>query len=110
MKLFFENISAHDRIQIDSALESSVEQALEIFENLPQDDGSSMGLVNEDNIAVLFQKYNRFMWLVEIPIFAKNGSFQVICTPDQCKRIIKEIFDGADPFSVADFTFESYLD
>lgn len=109
MKLFFENISAFEKVSRDNPLESSVEQALEIFENLPQDDGSSMGFVDSNNILIEFSKYNRFLWLVEIPIFEKNGSFQALCNKHQCKRVIRQLFKGTDPFLTCEFEFEGNL-
>ncbi|MFA7447724.1 MAG: hypothetical protein WCY77_04745 [Weeksellaceae bacterium] len=109
MKLFYENISARDRVSRQSALESSLEQALEVFEYLPEDDGSSMGFIHEDNIVIQILKYNRFLWLIEIPVFAENGAFQATCNRNQCKRIIARLFSGDDPFSICDFKFESNL-
>lgn len=109
MKLFFENISACERISRSFPLESSVEQALEIFENLPENDGSSMGFIDSNNILIEFQKFNQFLWLIEIPVFSENGSFQAVCNRHQCKRVIKQLFQGVDPFLTCDFEFQSNL-
>lgn len=109
MKLFFENISDDVKVPMDFPLDAVLEQAWEIFEDLPEDDGSTFGIVNEKNVVVQFSKYNKFMWLVEIPDVSKHGVHQAICNRNQCLRIIEDLFSGADPFSVCEFKFESYL-
>ena len=109
MKLFFENITDELKVPMDFPLDAVLEQALEIFEQLPEDDGSSFGLVNDQNVVVQFSKFNKFLWLVEIPEVPKNGIHQGFCNRNQCIRLIQDIFSGADPFSVCEFKFESYL-
>ena len=109
MKLFFENITEDIKVPMDFPLEAVLEQALEIFEQLPEDDGSSFGIVNDQQIVVQFSKYNRFMWLVEIPDVSKHGVHKAICNRHQCVRLIEDIFSGADPFFLVEFKFESYL-
>lgn len=108
MKLYYENITEEEKISVDFPLESSVEQALDVFENLPQYDGSSFGLVDENSLIVHFEKFNKFMWLIEIPMLSENGSYQAICNINQCKKLIKELFNDTDPFSIVDFDFKSY--
>ncbi|MET3733036.1 hypothetical protein [Moheibacter stercoris] len=109
MKLFFDNISEQVKIPMDFPLEAVLEQALEVFDQLPEDDGSSFGIVNEQNIVVQFYKFNAFMWMVEIPDHSKHGIYQAICNRGQCIRIIEDLFSGADAMTVAQFKFESYL-
>jgi len=106
MKVFFFNTRTQEEIPDSQALEASVEQALEIFEKLPQDGGSFLGIINEDAIHIQFRKYNRFMWLIEIPVVTKNGNFVYVCHKDKCKRIIDQLFEGIDPLLLAEFTFE----
>jgi hypothetical protein len=109
MKLFFENITDEIKIPMDFPLDAVFEQAMEVFEQLPEDDGSSFGIVNDQNVMVQFRKYNQFMWLVEIPDHSKHGVHQAICNRGQCIRIIEDLFSGADAMSVTQFKFESYL-
>lgn len=109
MKLFFENFTEEAKVPMDFPLDAVLEQALEIFETLPEDDGSSFGLVNDQNLVVQFSKFNKFLWLVEIPDVPKNGIHQGFCNRNQCIRLIQDIFSGADPFSAYEFKFESYL-
>lgn len=108
MKLFFENISENHKVSMDFPLESTLEQALDVFENLPQMDGSTFGLLLEDGTLVQFQKYNRFFWLVEIPDFVQHGTFQALCNVHQCVRLLTEMFNGADPKEVFEFRFQSH--
>lgn len=109
MKLFFENIKDDVKVPMDFPLEAILEQALEIFEQLPQDDGSTFGIVNESNVIIQFSKYNKFMWLVEIPDVNNHGIHQAICNHNQCLRIIEDLFSGADAMNVTEFKFHSYL-
>lgn len=109
MKLFFENITDNMKIPMDFPLDAVLEQAMDIFEQLPEDDGSSFGIVNDKNIVIQFSKYNKFLWLVEIPDMSRNGIHQSFCNRHQCIRLIEDIFSGADPFTLSEFKFESYL-
>lgn len=109
MKLFFENITEDVKVPMDFPLDAVLEQAIEIFEKLPEDDGSSFGIQTDENIAVQFSKYNQFLWLVEIPDVSKHGVHQAICNRNQCIRILEDLFSGVDAFSVTKFKFESYL-
>lgn len=109
MKLYYENITEEEKISLDFPLDACVEQALEVFENLPQSDGSSFGLVDENDTVIHFEKFNKFMWLVQIPELSKHGSHQAICNLNQCKKLIKGLFNGVDPFDMIDFEFKSFL-
>lgn len=109
MKVFFENISADMKISMDFPLEAVLEQALDVFEQLPENDGSSFGIVTETETVVQFRKFNSFMWLVEIPDTSKHGVHKAICSRNQCIRIIEDLFSGVDAMSVTEFKFESYL-
>lgn len=108
MKLFFENISQSESISVKQPLEAAIEQALDVFERLPEDDGSSFGLITNRDVIIQISKFNRFMWLVEIPEPEKKGSWQAVCNRNQVKRALKELFDERDPFLVCDFKFESF--
>src|SRR5690625_612395 len=109
MKLYYENITEEEKISIDFPLDACVEQALEVFENLPQSDGSSIGLVDENDAVIYFEKFNEFMWLFHIAELSKHGSHQAICSLNQCKKLIKVLFNGVDPFVMIDFEFKSFL-
>lgn len=106
MKLFYENISQNDRIPIEFPLEAVLEQALDIFEQLPEDDGSSFGVITEEGFLIHFYKFNQFMWKAEIPDKEKNGFWTAICNPNQLKRMLIKLFNGESPFELIDFEFE----
>ena len=109
MKLFFENISENLKVPMDFPLDAVPEQAIEVFEQLPEDDGSTFGLVNDVSVVIQFSKYNKFLWLVEIPDVPKNGIHQAFCNRNQCLRFIEDVFSGAETFKLLEFKFESYL-
>ena len=109
MKLFFDNITEQEKIPMDFPLDAVLDQALDLFEQLPRDDGSSFGIVNENNTVVQFSKYDKFLWLVEIPDTSKHGVYQAFLNQNQSIRLIENLFLGEDPFSVNEFKFESYL-
>lgn len=109
MKLFFENITEDIKVPMDFPLEAVLEQALDVFAQLPEDDGSTFGIVTEKEVTVQFRKYNQFMWLIEIPDVPKHGVHQAICNRNQCIRIIEDLFSGADALTVTQFKFQSYL-
>ena len=73
MKLYYENITEEEKISLDFPLDACVEQALEVFENLPQSDGSSFGLVDENDGVIHFEKFNKFMWLVQFLNFQNTA-------------------------------------
>ena len=56
MKIFFENYADDLIVETELPLEGSLQQAIEIFHNLPDYDGSYIGLVNQDG-------YTHFVWL-----------------------------------------------
>ncbi|MFV0305123.1 MAG: hypothetical protein ACK5IC_06560 [Moheibacter sp.] len=109
MKLFFENITEQERVSMDFPLEAVFGQVLEVFEQLPEEDGSTFGLVTEENMVIQFSKYNQFMWLVEIPDTEKHGVYQSICNRNQCVRFIENLFLEKNPFDICEFKFHSYL-
>lgn len=108
MKLFFENITENHKVSMDFPLEATLEQAIDVFEELPQNDGSFFGLITKVNKMVLFKKFNRFFWLVEIPDFEQHGNYQALCNKNQCIRLLSAMFAEKDPQEVIDFVFESF--
>lgn len=109
MKLYYENLTEEERVSIEFPLDASVEQALEIFENLPEDDGSSFGLIDANRLIVHFVKYSQFMWMVDIPKLSENGSYEAIINLNQCKKLIRGMFNEENPLDIIDFEFKSFL-
>jgi len=108
MKLFYENVGKDERIPLDQALEASYEQVLDVFEQFPEDYDSVFGLITDEELAVSFSKYNRFLWQVEIPDNENQGVWRAVCNRNQLKRALKELFEEINPFLVCDFKFESF--
>lgn len=109
MLVFFQDYTRDICVSSDAPLEASIWQVLDIFENLPEEDGSYIGLVDEDNETLQFMKYNRYVWLIEIPKPHLKGSYQGYFTKNKCKKIITEVFDGLPLSQVSGLSFEKYL-
>lgn len=107
LKMYIYNYTHKVKVSIHKPLEASLEQALEVFDELPQTDGSYFGLINEKEICCQFSKYNKFIWLLEIPFPEKKGNYQIFLTPNKCKSIIHELFNGLDPLKIKGLIFES---
>lgn len=109
MRLYFQDYTNKINVLTHQALESSVWQALDIFNNLPEEDGSYLGLVDENNEALQFTKYNKYVWLIEIPKPDLGGSYQGYFTKNKCRKIISEVFAGLPLSQVTGLSFEKYL-
>jgi len=109
MRLYFQDYNKKLCVPTASPLEASVWQALDIFNNLSEDDGSMIGLVDDENEALQFMKYNKYVWLIEIPKPELGGSYQGYFTKNKCRKIISEIFAGLPLSQVTGLSFEKYL-
>ncbi len=109
MYVFFQNYSQRIGVSSKNPLEGSVWQVLEIFEHLPEDDGSFLGLQNEDKASIQISKYNKYVWLIEMPVPEKGGSFQGFYTRIKVKEIIESLFNGLPFHKIPGLTFEKYL-
>ena len=109
MRLYFQNFGKNLCVPTASPLEASVWQALDIFNNLPEEDGSFLGLVDENEDSLQFMKYNKYVWLIEIPKPDLGGSYQGYFTKNKCRKIISEIFTGLPLSQVSGLSFEKYL-
>ncbi len=108
LKLFDENITGNDIIPKEFALETVLNQTLDLMKSLSEDDGSFFGLITDKDLIIQFSKYNRFMWLIEIPAPEREGSWTAICNPVRLNKIIEDIFEDKNPFLLCDFKFENY--
>lgn len=106
LKIFLQNHSEKIHIPIHESLDASIEQTIDIFENLPQNDGSFLGLISVNGISVQLSKYNKFVWLIEIPVPRKKGMYQIFFTPNKTKKLIEELYQGIDPLKINGLTFE----
>lgn len=109
MRVYFQNYRDKTGVGSSHPLEGSIWQALDIFDNLPEDDGSFFGIVDEDDEALQFIKYNKYVWLIEIPKPDLGGSYQGYFTKNKCRKIISEVFAGLPLSQVTGLSFEKYL-
>lgn len=109
MRLFFNNFSNKNEISYHKPLESSVWQALDIFKNLPDNDGSYFGLIDRDDTIVYFSKFDKYFWVIDIPVVEKYGAFIGYFTREKCVSIIKELFDEKLALDISGLSFEKYL-
>ncbi|MGI9527485.1 MAG: hypothetical protein ACR2MS_10290 [Weeksellaceae bacterium] len=109
MKLFFKNYHSKIGIPMGRALDASVWQALEIYDNLPENDDSFIGFINEKKEVLKIVKYNKFLWLVEIPEPELGGSHQGYFTRRRCRMIIEKVFNNIQFKDLPGLNFEKYL-
>ena len=109
MKIFFENYADNLVVETDFPLEGSVEQAIEIFHSLPDYDGSFIGFVNNDGNTVQISKFDRFLFLVEIPVYEQNGAYTKLFHYQQVRNLIDYLYQGFDPYDIPDLKFEPYI-
>jgi len=109
VKIFFENYADDLTVETELPLEGSFSQAIEIFHNLPDYDGSYIGFVNQDRNTVQISKYDRFLFLVEIPVYEEQASYSTLFTYFQVKQLITDLYNGFDPYNIKGLKFESYL-
>ncbi|MDO5654826.1 MAG: hypothetical protein Q4G27_01655 [Flavobacteriaceae bacterium] len=109
MRVYFQNYREKTGVPTGKPLYGSIWQVLDIFDNLPEEDGSFIGIVDDDDESLQFMKYNKYVWLIEIPKPDLGGSYQGYFTKNKCRKIILEIFDGLPLSQVAGLSFEKYL-
>ncbi|WP_413533525.1 hypothetical protein [Empedobacter brevis] len=109
MKIFFENYADDLHVETELPLEGSLSQAIEIFHNLPDYDGSYIGLVNRDGNTVQISKYDRFLFLVEIPLYQEQASYSALFTYFQVMQLFQDLYKGFDPYNIKELKFEPYI-
>lgn len=109
MKIFFENYADEIFVETDFPLEGSLEQAVDIFHNLPDYDGSFIGFVNQDGNTVQISKYDRFLFMVEIPVYDQDASYYKLFNYFQVRNLIDHLFNGFDPYDIPDLKFEPFI-
>ncbi len=110
MNIFFHNIADNLEVETDEPLFGSLEQAVEIFHNLPDYDGSYLGLVNTDGNVVQISKYDRFLFLIEIPIYEQQGAYSVLFTYFQVMDLLAKLYQGFDPYDIPGLNFDKYIE
>ena len=67
------------------------------------------GLVNQDGNTVQISKYDRFLFLVEIPVYEEQASYSTLFTYFQVKQLLINLYQGFDPYTIEGLKFEPYL-
>ena len=62
-----------------------------------------------DGNTIQISKYDRFLFLVEIPIYNEQGSYSILFTYYQVKQLIENIYRGFDPYNIQGLKFEYYV-
>jgi len=109
VKIFFENYADDLNVETNFPLEGSLEQAIDIFHNLPDYDGSFIGFENNDGNTVQISKYDRFLFLVEIPVYEQQGAYTKLFHYQQVRNLIDYLYEGFDPYDIPDLKFEQYI-
>ncbi|CAM3387434.1 hypothetical protein [uncultured Empedobacter sp.] len=109
VKIFFENYADDLQVETELPLDGSLSQAIEIFHNLPDYDGSFIGLINRDGNTVQISKYDRFLFLVEIPVYHEQASYSTLFTYFQVMQLLHDLYKGFDPYNIKGLKFEQYL-
>ncbi|MDO5509113.1 MAG: hypothetical protein Q4F57_00315 [Weeksellaceae bacterium] len=103
-------VSDHKRklhIPQNAPLESSVWQAIELFDCLPESDGSYIGFIDLKYQVMRITKYNKYVWIIKVQQPQRHGSLQGYFTKYKCRRIISEIFGGVPMHRVEGLSFEA---
>lgn len=107
MLLYLSDYTRKLHISQNAPLESSVWQAIEIFDALPENDGSFIGFLDQKLHTLHISKYNKYVWLIQVRQPHRSGSLQGYYTKYKCKRIISELYGGVPMHKVEGLTFES---
>ncbi len=106
LRMYFTDFDAQMSISIHDPLYAGCEQSLEIFDRIAENSNSMMGFISEQGHTVQFSKYNKFVWLVEIPLKHKKGKYQIFLTPNKVKSLIYDLHEGFNPLKINGLMFE----
>lgn len=79
---------------IDEPIHGELENVLTEFYELTEDDGSFLGLENDDGKILQFAWEGDDKWLVDIPYSESMTTLQKFASYDECVQIIKDVFRG----------------
>jgi hypothetical protein len=95
MKFFFNNEETGE--SVDTSVEAVVGDVLTVFDNLPADRSSFLGLEDDSGKILQFAWEDENKWLVDIPDMKTRTARQKFATDSECLEIIREAFAG-QPF------------
>ncbi len=106
LKLYFYHFENQITISIHEPLFSSKEQGKELFEQIEKSSNSYIGFISAQGHTVEISKYNKFVWLIEIPLQKKKGKYQIFLTPNKVKALIDDLYEGFNPLKINGLMFE----
>jgi hypothetical protein len=113
MKYFYYDVTDYDYDDEDESNEfeddGTLDEILQSFYDLSEEDGSFLGLENEQGKIIQFMWNDNNNWLVDIPKIEKEGSLQKHADYDECVALIKKFY-GEDIIDISDFTFQTFED
>jgi len=113
MKYFHCDITDYNNDEDESndvfSADGTLDEILQDFFDLPEEDGSFLGLENEQGQVIQFMWEGDNNWLVDIPVMEKEGSFQKHADYDGCVDFIEQFFNGGT-IDISEFTFEPFGD
>ena len=92
MKFFFNNEKTGE--SVDTPVEAKVGDVLTVFDNLPADRSSFLGLEDNSGRILQFAWEDNNKWLVDIPDMQTKTARQKFATDSDCREIIRGIFAG----------------
>jgi len=113
MKYFYCDITDPDYDDDESddvfSADGTLDEILQDFFDLSEEDGSFLGLENEQGQVIQFMWEGDNNWLVDIPVMEKEGSFQKHADYDGCVDFIEQFFNGI-AVDTSKFIFEPFDD
>jgi hypothetical protein len=94
---------SNDRFEDDGTLD----EILQSFYDLTEEDGSFLGLENEHEQVMQFMWNSDNDWIVDIPEMDKEGSLQKHSNYDECIILIEKFY-GGNTIDVSDFIFQPF--
>ena len=108
VKVFFQNYQKQLGVSAAQPLWACNTQVLEIFQNLPFDDGSFLVIINSHGDKIKMSGYNKFVWKIDIPIIKKQGAYRIFLPKEKCISFIEQIYQGIPPNKINGLSFESF--
>ena len=113
MKYFYYDVTDYDYDDEDESNEfeddGTLDEILQRFYDLSEEDGSFLGLEDEQERVIQFMYNDSNDWLVDIPKTEKKGSWQKHASYDECVALIEKFYSG-DTIDISDFTFQTFED
>lgn len=108
MLLFGEKIDIGLSISESNALESSLEQTIELLKNLI-DDGQSFIAIKDNEYYIKFTAIKNYLFFVEIPMENLFGAKEGYFTRIKAYGLARDLYNGKKIKDIKNLIFKSYL-